>query len=331
MINRHVNGKDQKMLAAEGKHARLKDSSLDFLRTRLEKSIKKRPKPIVITRDINEGPYYYYNEGAFPQEKGQQSPGETSIQGFGSGVQSLVKNSRPSCAKLKPGSVQKRPYSSNHYLKHLIAGNLKGCEMATAGENSIMSNLGKFDAKDRSPVPAIFKKTGDCIDRGAYKKYRQSKAAKIIRKGPKDSVAHSRSVSNILKINTLRQPKKISCHNSKSKILVEDFHTFHSERDFFSLENQSPGFENSIPEAGVIEYGSMDEYCSPTRNEKSRKTLNRLVQVEDLGNGADSTIKNFKIEKVEIELGGSGNLDTKGGLLWLPGRKVYGPRGEPRI
>lgn len=331
MIDRSVNGRDLGVPAPEGKHARLKDSGLDFLRARLESSIEKKPKPIVITRDMNQGPYYYYNEVASPQGKGQKSPQESSLQGFESGLQSLVKNSRPNCAKLKAGSVQKRPYSSNHYLKQFIAGDLKGCEMATAGENSIVSNLGKFDARDRSLDSAIVKKTGDCVDRDAYQKYSQSKATKVIRKGPKDSVAQSWSMSNILEINTLRKPKKISCHNSKSKIMVEDLHRFQSERDFFSLENQSPGLENSIPEAGVIEHGSIDEYGCPARNEKFSKTRNRLVQVEDLGNGADSAIKNFKIQKIEIDSGGPGNLDTIGGLLWSPGRKVYGLEGEPRI
>jgi hypothetical protein len=143
----------------------------------------------VIKLDRNPESYYYYKDLGSLQGEREKSPQESSLKGFGSGVQSLVKNSRPNQAKLKAGSVQEKPYSSNHYLKSFIAGNFKGCGMATAGENSMMKNQGKFNARDRSPDPAIVKKTGDSIDCGAYKKYRQSKAAKIIRKGPKGTVA----------------------------------------------------------------------------------------------------------------------------------------------
>jgi hypothetical protein len=331
MINQHVNGKGEGMPAPEGNYARLKDSGLDFLRTRLDSSTEKKPKPIVIKLDRNPKSYYFYKDVWSPQGKGEKSPQESSLKGFGSGVQSLVKNSRPNCAKLMARSVQKRPYSSNHYLKSFIAGNFKGCKMAKAGENSIMSNLENLDARDRSLDPAIVKKSADCIDRGAYQKYRQSKDAKIIRKGPKDSLAHSWSVNNVLQINTLRQPKKNSCQNSKSKILVQDFHRFESERELFSPEKQSVVFENLTGEAGVIGYGSMDQRGSPAKNKKFRKTLNRLVQVEDHRSGACSTIKNFKIQKIEIEPGGPGNLDTRRGLLWSPGHKEYKLQGEPRI
>jgi hypothetical protein len=106
---------------------------------------------------------------------------------------------------------------------------------------------------------------------------------------------------------------------------------FQSERELLTQEQQSVGFDNSIPEAGVIEYGSIEQRGSPAKNEKSRKTLNRLVQMEDHRTGADSTIKNFKIQKIEIEQGGPGKLDTKRGLLCSPGRKEHGLLGKTRI
>jgi hypothetical protein len=92
----------------------------------------------VIKLDRNPESYYFYKDAGSLQGEGEKSPQESSLKGFGSGVQSLVKNSRPYRSNLKAGSVQKRSCSSNHYLKSFISGNFKGCGMATAGENSMM-------------------------------------------------------------------------------------------------------------------------------------------------------------------------------------------------